>query len=72
MRKFNITDHCVLRYIERVYGIDLGEVRAKIFNDLKDFPIEGVKDFKYTRGRRKYVVVEGCVVTVITKKGQAS
>ena len=68
--RLTVSDHALVRYVERAYGLDLDAVRAEIappelhavaarLGD-GEFPVEGGAGTHYA------VVTDGCVVTVLT------
>lgn len=64
----NVTDHALVRYLERVYGLDLDPVRAEI----ADKVALGVslEASAVVRDGFRYVLANGNVVTVIRRQRQ--
>lgn len=61
----NVSDHAVLRYIERVLCVDVEALRAQIGQRVdKMRAVELGASAVISEGWR-YVVVNGCVVTVV-------
>lgn len=65
----HITDHAVLRYLERVHGVDIGAVRERIGAavDTAAGAAErlGVARYAVKRPEASYIVLNRTVVTVI-------
>ena len=62
-----VTDHAIVRYLERVVGMDLDPVREQMQPDekiLRALKQMGTERVRYTRNGMKLVVVNGKVVTV--------
>lgn len=67
MYPVHITDHAVLRYIERVYGINIDDVRREILS-IEDY--EKYRQFKDCNIKRDncVLIIRDCkVVTVLAK-----
>lgn len=64
MNPLKISDHAVLRWIERVYGVDLEVVRKDIEVLLSPLRFPDYKDFNYYKDGLKVVVVDRKVITV--------
>jgi hypothetical protein len=64
--KVNVSDHALVRYVERVYGIDLETVRKAIEDAA--LPAASVKAASYINDGWKYVLSYPCpgVATVVT------
>lgn len=63
-----VSDHAIVRYLERVEGLDIDRIKREIKGTIK--PINGIEDFKkytYHKDGFRYVVIENSVVTVTTK-----
>ena len=63
-------EHSVLRYLERVHGIDMDEIRAEMLADLETADVDPSPArkgrFKFrTEKAIYYVTKEGVVVTVL-------
>lgn len=66
---FEITDHAVVRYLERVMGINIKEVRSKMISDCSHAKaLDGVEDLVVLKGSHKLVVKNKKVVTVLDRK----
>jgi len=60
-----ISEHAMLRYIERVMGIDLQDLQDKILPKDKIQAVEAMGNCTYSLGEHKITVKDGVVVTVI-------
>lgn len=66
-----VTDHAVLRWIERVRGVDLDQVRAEILAQGREqWVAEGVASVKLPELGVVLVARDGVVVTVKPTGGQ--
>ena len=66
MRGFHITDHATLRYIERVYGLDVDRIRKEMEKEVKSAASAGAASFRTTEGHT-YKMDRGVVITVYGK-----
>lgn len=65
----HVTDHAIVRYVERVHGIDLDEIREAILADgVYDAVCAGVSGIK--KDGVEYVLADRRVVTVIAEGDQ--
>lgn len=62
-----LTDHAVLRYLERVQGVDVGAARASILPPTVVEMIQKLGSGVYPVGSFRIKVVKGSVVTVLTR-----
>ncbi len=62
-----ISDHALLRYLERVKGVDIEAVRAEMMSAALDKAIEFGSRVLIGRHGERLVIREGIVVTVIGK-----
>lgn len=62
IRRPHITDHALLRYLERVVGIDVDAHRAAIEVKTADAMQRGASAL--ISGGHRYVLADGCVITV--------
>ena len=63
--KYRVTDHAVMRYLERVKGVDFGEIRKQIMTDeLARAIAAGAQTVKI--GNAVYTIKNQCVITVTT------
>jgi len=60
-----ISEHALLRYIERVIGIDLQEIQNKILPPEKVEKIKAMGNCTYGLGDHKLTIKDGIVVTVL-------
>lgn len=69
MYPLSISDHACVRFIERVYGIDMDEVREKILS-VEEFNTASklTSTFNYKKDTHTAVVENGTVVTVLSSK----
>ena len=58
-----VTDHCVIRYMERVMGLDIEGVRRKIADDLA--PAVRIGAVGLTKDGFNYRIADGAVITVM-------
>ena len=63
--KVEITDHAILRYLERVHGIDVSEIKSKILTDKMKFMIETLGNGTFPGDGYKLRVVDKKIVTII-------
>lgn len=66
--RFSVSDHALVRYIERIYGIDMDTVRREVITDEECSKYAGFKDFKIKRDNCIVVVQDSTVVTVLSKE----
>ncbi len=62
-----ISDHAVLRYLERVKGLDIGAVRAEMASPALDRAVTFGCPVLIGRHGERMVIRDGIVVTVIAK-----
>ncbi|WP_300408629.1 hypothetical protein [Lagierella sp.] len=69
-----VSDHAIVRYFERVLGVDLEEVSEKILPPEMEESVEtlGSGHFPINEGEFKIVVKNGVVVTVLTEPVEES
>lgn len=60
-----VSEHALLRYIERVYGIDLEEIKEEILGDGRRSMIEFAKNGKFKIKDKHELVVKNSVVITI-------
>jgi len=69
-----VTDHAVLRYLERVHGIDVEAYRKNLVPERvhAQMTMLGAGKFPVTQNEEQYTLVvrDRKVITVITKEGQ--
>ena len=58
-----VTDHCVIRYMQRVMGLDIEAVRRKIAEDLA--PAVRLGAVGLTKDGFNYRISDGAVITVM-------
>lgn len=58
----HVTDHVLLRYVERILEIDIEKIRARIIADVT--PAIKVGASRFSKGGMTYVIKENRVVTV--------
>ena len=63
-----ISDHALVRFLERVYGINLDEVKAKILSVDDYKKIKHLKKFKIIRDGYSLILENGVVITILTKE----
>jgi hypothetical protein len=64
-KKLNVTDHALLRYIERVMGIDIEDIRNKIVNTQVETMVATLGDSNVPLGGGVYAVVRNQQVVTI-------
>jgi hypothetical protein len=65
-----VTDHFILRYIERVYGLDMDAIKKEILEKFSDVPLVAKMSNKgavYTKENLSVVVKNSTLVTVYEK-----
>lgn len=62
-----ITDHACLRYLERVYGIDIDAVKAEMRTPALETAVSFGAPVLIGRNGERLVICNGAVVTVIAK-----
>lgn len=71
-RPVRVCDHALLRFIERVGGLDVEGMRRHLAESLDRAVVAadaiGCRDLIVVADGNKYVVVKGCVVTVLDGK----
>ena len=63
--KPELTDHAVIRFLERVKGLDIDAIKAEMLPDRTREAIEFMGNGKVVNDRYTLVVRDGRVVTVI-------
>ena len=66
-KEVKVSDHALLRYIERAMGVDLDKFRADILTEQNRKAIEFAGDCTIKSGGVEFVVKNRTVVTVIAK-----
>lgn len=74
-RQVHISDHALLRYLERILEIDIDAIRARLSHEIKTAAMLGAK--KYTSAGATFVLEKTqagdiTVVTVMTEKMRSS
>lgn len=69
--KIIVSDHAVLRYLERIAGLDLDQLKAKLVDQVSGAALAGAKSF--TSGKATFLFDKTpagdiCMVTVLTDK----
>lgn len=66
-KKLTVSDHAILRYVERVMGIDIEQIRNTIASEKVEQTVATLGDSKVPLGNGAYAVVKNhSVVTVTT------
>lgn len=66
--KIAVTDHAVVRYMERVSGVDVDAIREEIRQLVPSRKgLEGITDLNVFKGSHKLVIKDNAVVTVAPK-----
>lgn len=63
-----LTEHALLRYIERVHGIDLDEIRAQMLTPAVTEQIRALRSCRLPIGGGVILVVEGGVIKTVAAK----
>lgn len=67
--KLDVTDHAVIRYMERVKGIDVKAIRDEILECCSHAKgLEDAANFNLFTGDYKMVIKNGSVITVLDRK----
>lgn len=64
--KVNITDHAILRYLERVHGFDTEEVKNKLLTDKLRTSIQTYGKGKLKENGITYIFKDNSVITIMT------
>lgn len=63
-----VSDHAVLRYMERIQGVDVEAIRNEIIDSIPCIDqAEGIKDMSVFKFNHKLVVKDNVVVTISPK-----
>ena len=65
-----ITDHALVRYLERVHGVDVEQARQRIAEDTKHAVETGAAALK--KDGLRYIFKGGKVITVLLSKNEFS
>lgn len=70
-RHIRVTEHAVLRYLERIVGINLKEIEEKILTEnlKKQINYFGDGIYYFDEGENKVIVENSKIITVISNKG---
>lgn len=61
----SVTDHAVVRYMERVSGVDIEEIRGKIIDSIPCIDhTEDIKDMKVLKSNHYIVIKDNTIITV--------
>lgn len=66
--KIVVSEHSMLRYIERVLGIDLKTIEDKILSDEEKDTVKTLGNCTYPKDGFKIKIKDNTVVTVLTKE----
>lgn len=66
-----ITDHAIIRYLERVKGVDIDAIRAEMQSATLVAAVEFGAKVLIGRNGERFVIRDGVVVTVIGKARSA-
>lgn len=66
-KKLTVSEHAIIRYVERVLGINIEDIENKILNQTTCHLVEELGNGRYPCNNGKFMIVvkDGCVVTVI-------
>jgi hypothetical protein len=62
-----VTEHAVVRYLERIHGLDIGAVRREILTGLAGAAVKAKKTCVIRRGDGAEIVIRGGVVVTVKK-----
>lgn len=62
------TEHAILRYLERVKGLDLNQVKKEMVPDLVTKQIRAMGNGEYPVGTHSVKVKDNTVITILTKE----
>lgn len=62
------TEHAILRYLERVKGLDLAQVKKEMVPDLVTQQIRALGNGEYPVGTHSVKVKDNTVITILTKE----
>ena len=61
-----ISDHAIVRYMERIMNVDMSEVRSKILTEMVDKAYSGLKTSgEYPTGNGYSVIIKKGVITTV-------
>jgi uncharacterized protein YxjI len=63
-KKIKVSDHSVIRYLERIKGMDIDAIRDKILSLNIDVKHEYIEDGTYDMGTFNIVLIKNTVVTL--------
>lgn len=67
--KITVSEHGLLRYLERIKGIDIEQVKKEMIpKELLEFSEQEIKELNFEKQGIKYIVKGNNIVTVIKKK----
>lgn len=67
--KLLVTDHAIIRYLERVIGLDIETIKCKILCDCSHADIVEVSSsYTVLKDSHKLIVRDGKVITVLDRK----
>lgn len=71
-KKLTVSEHAIIRYVERVLGINIEDIENKILNQTTCHLVEELGNGRYPCNNDKFMIVvkDGCVVTVISDDKQ--
>jgi CRISPR/Cas system-associated endonuclease Cas3-HD len=64
----HVTDHAIVRYMERVYGIDIERIRAELASPTAALADRIGAPFVILKSGHRAAVRDGCVQTVLPKR----
>lgn len=66
----HVTDHAIVRYLERVKGIDMDIIRAEIDTPTVEIAVEFGAPTVIGRDGHRRIIRDGVVQTVLPKRGR--
>jgi len=65
LNKTGITDHALLRYLERIHGFDVEEIRKELMTDSLRKCLQTYKTGKVTENGITYIFRDNAIVTIM-------
>lgn len=64
MAKIRVSDHALVRYLERVHGIDLEDVRREIEDTVKDKVVSSISNQNIVVNGHRYCIRDSTITTI--------
>ena len=72
MNGVSVSEHAIVRYLERVYGMDMKTIRQEILSNQNEIAILTCGNGRYPIGDQFHAVVENNVVVTVVGYGDKS